>query len=388
MTGVIDNTKTFQTINEVYEDRDKRVRELKKEGKKIIGYLCCFVPVEMLTALDLVPYRIRGCISEPITHADSYLESVSCPFIRSCLDQALKNRFDFLDGIIIPHTCDTVHRIYDIWRHYIPTEYHYFLNVPHMTEESSKRFFQKELESLKKSLENYTGRALSSENLLSSIHLHNKNRLFLKELYSFRKYHPPLISGSESLKTVMAGMGMTVSEHNDLLSELILKLKKHTVGKSANNLPRLLVYGSEIDDVSILKLIEDCGSEIVMDDLCTGSRGFFSVINTTSEPLQDLANHYLIDINCPRTYRQKAETRTKDLRNRFHYLLDYIRDYDVKGVVLYNIRYCDTFELEAPDIKELMQEENIPVLYLEDDYAQSATGQIKTRVQAFLEMLG
>ena len=106
----------MKPIEELYNNRGKRARELREAGKKIIGYFCCFVPDEIITALDMVPYRIQGSQSDPIDEADALLEPMACPFARSCFNLALKGEYDFLDGFVAPHSCDTIEHLYHIWQ--------------------------------------------------------------------------------------------------------------------------------------------------------------------------------------------------------------------------------------------------------------------------------
>jgi len=145
-----------------YVERLKRGSLLREQGRDVVGYFCCYAPVELLTALDLVPYRIQGSVREPITLADSYLETIMCPFVRSCFDLALKGDYEFLSGLVVPHSCDTVQRIYDIWRMYREPRFHHFINVPHMLDGSSTEFFQREVELLGRKLEQFSGRPLTT----------------------------------------------------------------------------------------------------------------------------------------------------------------------------------------------------------------------------------
>ena len=102
-------------VRELYENRGERAKELKGEGKKIIGYVCCYPPVEVVTAAGLVPYRVMGTL-EPLTEVDAYLEPLMCPFIRSCFEMGIKGQYEFLDGMIWPHTCDNVQKVHDMWK--------------------------------------------------------------------------------------------------------------------------------------------------------------------------------------------------------------------------------------------------------------------------------
>ena len=99
----------------IYGERSKRAEELRKEGKKVIGYLCLYPVIEMLTAFDLVPYRMFGDMKEPITKADTYMPSIVCPFLRSLLDFGLKGRYDFLDGVVMAHICDVGAQMHEMW---------------------------------------------------------------------------------------------------------------------------------------------------------------------------------------------------------------------------------------------------------------------------------
>lgn len=376
--------KGLQRARELCENRGLRARELRAQGKKVVGYFCCYPPVEMLTALGLVPYRIQGTMRDPITQADAYLESIMCPYMRSCFDQGLKGAYEFLDGFVVPHSCDTVERIYDIWRFYLKPEFSHFINVPHMLHPASFEFFEAELRRFARSLEGYTGERLTEERLGEAIRLHNRNRSLLRQLYELRK--PPLISGVETLEVLIAGMTVPVEEYNGLLEEVIEEVK----GRSPlPPRPRVLVYGSEMDDVSFFKLVEEeCGAHIVMDDLCTGTRCFWDPVAEEGDPIKALAYRYLEKINCPRTYRPREDGHEEDVERRFKYLKDFAREFKVDGVIFYIVRYCDTYEFDVPDVRDYLEADGIPVLHLEEEYTIATLGQLRTRIQAFLETIG
>ena len=372
--------KGMEQVNELYENRAARAKEIKKEGGQIIGYFCCYTPVEIITALDLVPYRIQGNVREPITEADAYLETITCSFVRSCFDQALKGAYEFLDGLVVPHTCDTIHRIYDIWLAYRRLPYTHFINVPHMIDPSSFEFFRNELEQFKRSLERFAKKEMTQQDLGAAVEIHNENRILLRELYQLRK--PPLVSGTDVLRVLIVGMGIPVNEHNDLLREVIREVKAHD---PLPGLPRILVYGAEIDDVGIVQLVEDSGGQVVMDDVCTGSRTFWYDSNTDGDALTRLARRYLDAIPCPRTYR--PQQNCKHANNRFKYILDLVREFNVQGVIAYVFSYCDTHELDVPSLKDYLKANSVPVLCLSGDYVSFSKAQLQTRIQAFLEIV-
>jgi benzoyl-CoA reductase subunit C len=363
---------------ELYEHREARAKELSKKGKKVIGYFCSYTPVEIFTALDLVPYHIQGKVGKPVEQAGQYVESIVCPYVRSCFDLALSGEFDFLSGVIIPHTCDAMHRLYDIWKYHLKPPYSYQLYVPHMTHQASYEFFRKEIESLKTGLEQFVGRSASEKDLIKAISLHNRSRSLLRELYELRKPEPPLISGAEVMWVLVAGMTIPIQEFNELLEDVIAEVRSRK--PSAENKPRLLISGSEVDDNTLIHLVEESGASVVMDDLCTGSRFFWHDVDTSKGVMQGLAERYL-NITCPRTYRPGKAAQ------RFSYLGDFIREWKAQGVILYTIRFCDTYQLDTPEMKDYIQSLGLPVLFLEDTYVTSPTGQWKTRVEAFLETI-
>lgn len=372
-------------VNKLYEDRGSRARELRAQGKKVIGYFCCYPPLELMTALDLVPYRIQGSVHEPITQADAYLESVMCPFMRSCFDLSLKGEYDFLDGLVVPHSCDTVLRIHDIWKHYRKPAYTHTLNVPHMVDASSSEFFKQELRVFQGSLEGYAGRKMTPQGLDRAIELHNRNRALLHELYDLRRQDPPLVSGAEVIRVLVAGMGLPVEEFSGLLRGVIDEVPHRDLRPGLK--PRVLVYGTEIDDDAFIRLVEESGANVVMDDLCTASRSFWDPVEVTPDRLDGLVERYLEKVHCPRTYRPRTGDREQDWESRFGYLRDFARDFGVVGVIFYIIRFCDTYEFDAPDVRDFLEGEGFRVLHLEDDYNLPSLAQLRTRVEAFLETI-
>jgi benzoyl-CoA reductase subunit C len=375
----------FSRLQQLYAQRGSRAKELREAGKKVIGYFCCFVPDEIITAFGMVPYRIQGSQSESIDQADACIEPMACPFARSCFNLALNGKYDFLDGFVAPHSCDTVERIYHIWRHYKPSPFTHFINVPHMMGPSSEAFYRKELEFFIKGLEKWSDKNLDRVRLKAAVRQYNERRAILRELYELRKADPPLVSGSEITGTLVAGMGIPASEHIELTKQWITEIKERPRPK-AQKLPRIFVWGNEIDDIAFIKLIEESGAYVVMDDLCTGTRFFWDDVPETDDPLDGITSHYLYT-HCPRSYIPKAETREKDLENRYGYIKRFIQEWKANGVIFYIVRYCDTCELEGPDLRQYLNEVKLPVLMIEDDYSVSTIGQLRTRIQAFLEMI-
>jgi benzoyl-CoA reductase subunit C len=330
-------------------------------------------------------------MAEPITLADAHMATVVCPFMRSCLDLGMKGRYDFLDGVVFAHVCDVTCMIPGMWRQTIATPYTYFIDTPHTTHQASREYFRGLLDDFAGTLEAFAGKRLTTARLRKAVAAHNRQRALVRELYELKKQHPPLISGVETLQTVKALMSLPVAEGNVLLGEVLDEVKGRThplPGKSA----RLLVWGSVIDDIAFMDMVESLDADVVMDDTCVGSRAYFTDVPVTPDPLDGLAQYYLVEIKCPRTLRDPVLRGGKkdyqaDLEARFGYLRRYITDWKVNGVILQSIRYCDGHGYEVPVIKDYLETLGLPCVYLEHDYTRSALAPLRTRVQGLTEII-
>ena len=148
-----------------------------------------------------------------------------------------------------------------------------------------------------------------------------------------------------------------------------------------------MVIGTETDDTAPIEIIEESDANVVMDDLFIGSKSYWADADATIDPISSLAERYLIKLTCPRTYREKTGTYQEYLEERFGHVGRFIRDFKVDGVILYIYKYCDPSGFEVPALKSYVESLNIPVFYLEDEYSMSSAGRLKTRIQAFLEMV-
>jgi len=385
-------SKGLARVKEIYCDRPRRVTELKAEGEKVIGYFCLYPVLEMLTALELIPYRIFGDMREPITKADACLPTVVCPFVRSALDLGLKGKYGFLDGVVMCHSCEVGEKSAHIWRTYIDFPYFHFIDVPHTVHEAARGQFKEQLKDFKRTLELFAREKLSTDKLTEAVKAHNQQRALVRELYELRKPDPPLISGTETLQVMVTLMSLPVEEGNELLRQVINEVKERKDGPGKKSV-RLLVWGSIIDNVALIEMIEGLDANVVMDDTCVGSRAYFSDVELTDDPLDGLSNRYLVEIKCPRTFREATFGETKkdyrvDLDSRFGYLRDYAKEWKAKGVILQSVRYCDIHGYEVPGLKDYLDSIGLPSIYLEHDYSEAALAPLRTRVQAFLEVIG
>ena len=386
-----EGSRGLAKVREIYQDRTHRVKELKAGGRKVMGYFCIYPVLEMMSALDLVPYRILGDMREPITKADASFPVVVCPFVRSCLELGLKGKYDFLDGVVFAHGCDVGEKLARVWHVYLNFPYFYFLDTPHTIHRAAQKQHKDLLGDFKKTLESFTGKELSPERLKEAIEVHNQQRALVRELYDLRKADPPLISGAETLQVMVALMSLPVEEGNNLLREVMGEVKERKNGLQKKP-ARLLVWGSIIDDIALIAMIEELGANVVMDDTCVGSRAFWPDVELTTDPLEGLAYRYLVELKCPRTFKEAAFGETKkdymaDLESRFGYLKEYAKEWNANGVILQALRYCDSHGYEIPLVKDYLDSVGLPNIYLEHDYSEAALAPLRTRVQAFLEVI-
>jgi len=371
-----------------YENYGNRAKELSAEGKKVIGYICSFVPLEFITAAGCIPFRIRGDIREPITKGDNLMETIVCPFIRSCFDLCVKDRYDYLSGIVIPHGCDSMVRSYSVWSYSLNFPYFHFVNTPSVVKESSHEFFKEELQSYRKSLEAFTGKVITDSDLEEAIRLHNENRDKTRALYEFKKSDPPLISGTELQKVLIVGSSLPIAEANSLFDEVLAELRqrKEAPGKKG---PRILLDGPCVDNFEITGIVEESGGNVVIDTTCMGTRDLWPLTDVDGDPVAALARRYLDKLNCPKTYREnKGGTFAGDAEERFGDIGARAQEFAADGAILYLYKYCDPFGFEVPARKAYYESLNVPLLYIEDTYSAGTIGQLKTRIQAFLEMIG
>jgi benzoyl-CoA reductase subunit C len=370
-----------------YTDFGSRAKELRSSGRKVVGYLSSLCPVEILTAAGVVPMRLKGNVSEAITRADAHMETMVCPFVRNVFDAAVKGKYGFLDGMVLPHQCDSLERTSDVWSYNLGLPYWHFLNLPHVADDPSIEFTVDLLRIFLGTLEKLTGKAISNEALADAVMVHNENRRVMRQLYELRKEAAPRISGSEMMKVLVAAMSLPIDESTALIRRVIDEVRSRSAGSCGTG-ARIMLVGDQIDDVAIADAIEGTGACLVMDDFSTGSKTYWGDVDTTADPVRGIAERYLRKLKIPTTFVSTGDTYQENLEARFGHMKRYIKDFNVDGVILFIYKYCDPYGFEVPAVKSFIESSGTPVLYLEDEYSTSSLGRVKTRIEAFLEMIG
>jgi bzd-type benzoyl-CoA reductase N subunit len=367
----------FREINAAFP-KTRKIIELKRQNKKVFGWLCTYVPEELIYAAGILPVRISGYPREmELEDGNAYLYVNNCSFSRSCLQMGLRGEYDYLDGVVAGSTCDGARRLFDLWVHYIKVPFHHILTVPRKYTERAHALYYEQVISFKRHLESYLGTEISDAALLQSIHVYNESRELLKKLYELRKLERPPITGAEAMEVLNASQRMPKELFNQYLSQLLEELAASEIERKSR--ARLMVTGSVMNNPDFMKSIEDLGGLIVTDELCTSTRYWSDpVILDGMSPLEAISRRYLNNFPCARMVPSDG---------RFDRILELAREYRVDGVISQIIRYCVPYAHDLPLITERLKQVGIPTLALDVEYGTSGSGQIRTRVQAFLEML-
>ena len=378
-------------VERIVNDRFGGINEIKSSGKKIVGYFCSYVPLEILTAVDLVPFRITGDIDEPVTAVDKILPPSFCPYIRNCVDSVFKGRYDFLDGIVGAHSCDAQEKSIHVWKSRKPYDFYHYLDMPATTHAWAEEMFRRSLAKFKAFCEEYAGKEISPQALKDSVDRHNRQRALVRELYDLKRSDPPLLSGSETQKVMIALASLPLDEGNELLASVITEVKAREVGSGKPKKRRILLYGACLDALPLTRLFEDYEAQVVMDDNCMGARTYFRDVPATEDPLDGIAARYL-NLTCARTFREAVvgefkKDRSADLEERFAHLGKYIKKWSVEGVVIQLVRSCDPFGYETPELKDYLNHLGVPNIALEMEYTAGSLAPLKTRAQTFLESI-
>jgi benzoyl-CoA reductase subunit C len=380
------NGNGLATVEAYYRDYGGRAGALAKEGRKGMGYLSAAVPLEIISAAGFVPVRIKGDPGKAVSKADSRMEGLVCPFLRSAFDLTLDGRYDYLDGIVIPHTCDSVSRTYEVWKRNLHMPYFHFLNVPHLDGAPSMEFFKEILKTFIKSLEQFTGKKISEGSLASAVEAYNANRHAIRALYDLRKADQPLISGVEMMKFLVAAKALPVEESTALARKVADEVKGRKVSSTRKPL-RVMLVGDQIDDTTLTEIIEKAGAQVVMDDLSVGSKLYFADMEATRDPIDGIAEYYLKKVSLPTFYRDNGGSYEENLELRFGHLKRFISEFGVNAVILLVYKNCDPYGFEVPATTSYVESLGTPVYYVEDEYSSSSLGRLKTRIEAFLETL-
>ena len=350
----------------------------KSHPGKVVGYMCSYAPEEILWAAGMLPFRPLST-RHAIERADAHLQAYCCSLVRGCLEEALAGRLDFLDGMIFPHTCDSIQRLSDIWRMRIPQMFHADVVLPaKLDTESAREYLIATFRKLITDIQNQSGQRITDDMLRDAVRRYNEIRSHLSTLAAWRQTHPGTLSGSDFHAIVQASMWMDRDEFCGIVSDIVMELKARPPEKPFSG-KRIVLSGGVCNVPDIYDMIESAGAAVVAEDVCTGDRFFQGVIEIEGDMTANIARRYIDRITCP--------AKHQGIFSRGNYLIETTLKNRGDGVIFFFLKFCDPHGFDYPYLKDMLDQENIPNMLIEIEDRNLSEGQLKTRLEAFIEML-
>ena len=374
-------------VSEIHGLRIQELQELRKAGKKVIGAFCIYAPEELAYAADATMVGLCGGADFSVPDAEAVLPRNLCPLIKSFYGFKLNRTcpyFQSSDFVVGETTCDGKKKVYELLNELIPT---YVLEVPHKPDTAKgKEFWFKELEAFKAEVEKVTGNKITAEKLKASIELINGKRRALQRLANLRSKNPSPISGLDALLIEQISFNDDVKRFtakvNELCDELETRVKKG-VGVEAKDASRVMVSGCPmaIPNWKLHSIAQEAGGSVVVEESCVGTRYFTDLV----EPKGNSVNALLWAI--VEKYSQIPCACFTPNDRRIKSVKELAKQFKVDGVIYYTLQNCHDYNVEAVKVERALKAQDLPMLKIETDYGTGDAAQIKTRVEAFLEII-
>lgn len=344
---------------------------------KKIGIIdsCVETPEELILAADLMPQRLFGEPSLSPLKADEHIPATHCVWARNILEQGLQGLPEDVVGIISTHGCDCMNRQFDIWLDNVDMDFMYFLNSPLKHDEAAKKFFIRDMKELLAQLEKQFGVEITNENLWEKINLMNKIRNMLKEISEYRSKRQ--LKYSELHELIKHIQTIDKQDALNLLKERLDEIKSRDPF-DADGLKNVLLTGSALDDTEFIKDLEETGFQIVIDDLCIGTHYFWEQTGESGDPLEELVKYH---------FKKPIYSAKVPSHQRYGFIETLIDRYEVNGVINIAEKFCESILYDHPFMKKQLKEKGIPYLFVEKEYNTEAFQQLKTRFDAFHEII-
>lgn len=340
--------------------------------QKAMGYLCSYVPEELIHAAGYTPVRVRGWPA-PLRRVDAHLQSYTCALCRSTLDQTLNGELGFLEGAVFAHTCDTMQALADLWRtnsddtYYVDT----VMQPTNLGSPSALPYLVAELERFRDRLAEFAGRPISDDDLRASIDLYDETRRLVQLLQTMRGRQ----SAPQFFGILDAAQRMPREALNPLLEQVLVSLDG---GAVSGHGARVYLVGAVLDEARLLDLITEYGARVVGDDLCSGSRHFIDRVGSRAKPILALAEYYLRRPPCPTKYLPGYDPAGA--------LVDQVQQAEAGGVIFVLEKFCEPHAFEYARVIPALDQAGLPHLLLEMEHTPSLEA-LRTRLQAFLEII-
>jgi benzoyl-CoA reductase/2-hydroxyglutaryl-CoA dehydratase subunit BcrC/BadD/HgdB len=367
-------------------NRPAQLREAKKKGIKVVGFFPGnYVPEEIIYASGAVPLcLVDGGSHRPADAALSVVHHTICPFARAQVGEKLVKKNPYylmIDMLVAPITCQHLKKVAEIWE-YDDDMGIFKLGIPHQYDGDDELiYYTDRLRALKDTLQALTGNEITTERIREAIDLYNKMRELLRKISLLRRASDSPLRALDFVRLNHASFYADPAFMVDVLDSVYNELmKKQPINRE--DTPRLLLLGPNMGygDYKILELVETAGGDIVIEEICEGIRYYWQDIKKKGDLFESLAKGYLVD-------RLPCAFMTGSAKKRLDFAFHLATDFNVSGVIWYELINCETYDSESYFFAQKMGERNIPMLILESDYGTSDVGQLKNRIDAFIEMI-
>lgn len=379
--------------NLLQDANNELIAQAKSEGKRCVAYVCENVPEPLLNLAGIFSIRLRAPRTGSMEMATYYLTSFLCEYSRALLERAIEGGFKFADCIITPDGCTMMNRCVEnmeLLKTMDKEKFFYeYMEIPMKCDDNGLNLYTLQCTNhiLKPLAENF-GIDVSDAAIRESVRRHNRVCELIRAIGDFRKEENPRITGYEfhiiTLATYAAPQDMLIEKLEETLEELKTREPEPKPWFRA----RVMVTGAEIDDPEFTKMLEMCGAIVVADRYCFGSMpGREQIeIRDGETALDAIARHYLYNNHCPRAMGPE------NLRARKLYVYNKAMEYGAEGVIIESMKFCEYWGYERAQDSAWLTEGfalpgTLPVCQIERDYTCAASGQLRTRFQAFVESL-
>ncbi|MFT5875511.1 MAG: benzoyl-CoA reductase/2-hydroxyglutaryl-CoA dehydratase subunit BcrC/BadD/HgdB [Clostridium sp.] len=353
-----------------------------EQGRTAIGYNCYVVPEPLISAGNVFPIWMRAPEVTSTSQADYYLSSVVCSYAKAILETGLDGTYDFLGALIFAPSCDHIRRSgqhFELEKINSDNDkfFVYMIDTSNKFNEAGIKWMANDMRKVAVKLnENYDAN-INEDTLKKSIKDFNQFNLLMKSIADMRKGDNPKLTGTEFHKIIAA----TKVAPKDMLIEPLKKIKAELEARELfeNDKIRLMIVGSTFDNPKFTELIEEQGAIVVADRYCCGSLPGMEPIEEEGDPYINMATYYIQTCQCPRMM--------ENAKARIEYSENLIKEYNVEGIIYETMKFCDLWGYESLSFIKGMKEYNIPLVKIEKEYILSAEGQLRTRIQAFIESI-
>lgn len=374
-------------VSEIHGVRPAELIEAQKNGKKVFGSFCIFVPDEVIFAADAIATGLCGGSQFWVPGGEKVLPTNTCPLIKASVGARLDRTCPFFriaDMYIGETTCDGKKKAWEILKEDVPM---YVMDLPQMKRRKDYKAWAEEITALKDKVEEFTGNKVDAEKLAASIKLINDKRRALQRLSDFRKNKNIPISGKDVLLISQIAFYDDPTRFTQMTNALCDELDKRVeegISVFPKGTKRILLAGTPlaIPNWKLHNIVETTGGAVVCEEMCTGTRYFENLVDenrdTFEGQVEALAERYM-NINC--ACFTPNEARIDDIKRL-------VKEYDIDGVIDVNLKFCNLYDTEGFLVERALKEAGIPVLGIETDYTDADAQQLRTRIGAFIEMLG